>query len=167
MVRLWGSKSEKEARLSQAALDESTAGGIEVVIGGNTLDSNLVILACQIAKAAKRPVHLIHGIEVPRCLPLKAVLTQESEHADKLLDVAMQIAQHLDTTVESSIIQARSAGNAIVEEAQDRHFSLLLIGIQKQPCSAGLADSWEQAIRYVLAQSPCRICLLQDPLPQK
>jgi hypothetical protein len=92
MVHLWGSKAKGEAEISKSVLGEGATGDIAVVICGDRLDSNLVYLGCQMAKGAKRKVHLVHVIEVPRALPLKAVLTQESERADKLLTAAMEIA---------------------------------------------------------------------------
>ncbi len=92
MVHLWGSKSREETEMSKSALGGNVTGDIAVVIGGEQLDFNLVYLGCQMAKGARRKVHLVHVIEVPRALPLKAVLTQESDRADKLLNSAMQIA---------------------------------------------------------------------------
>ena len=95
MVHLWGSRTREEAEMSKSALGANTPGDIAVVIGGEKLDSNLVFLGCQMAKGAKRKVHLVHVIEVPRALPLKAVLTQESERADELLKSALHIADRV------------------------------------------------------------------------
>ena len=93
MVHLWGSKTKEDAEISKSALGECATGDIAVVISGEKLDTNLVYLGCQMAKGAKRKVHLVHVIEVPRALPLKAVLTQESERADQMLNSAITIAE--------------------------------------------------------------------------
>ena len=77
MVHLWGSKAKEETEISKSALGECATGDIAIVVNGEKLDSNLVYLGCQMAKGARRKVHLVHVIEVPRSLPLKAVLTQE------------------------------------------------------------------------------------------
>src|SRR5579859_5490651 len=95
MIHLWGSKVREDMEMSKSALAECSTGDIAVVIGGETLDSNLVYLGCQMAKGARRKVHLVHVIEVPRALPLKAVLTQESDRADKLLNAARDIAERV------------------------------------------------------------------------
>jgi K+-sensing histidine kinase KdpD len=164
MVHLWGSKAREETEMSKSALGESAVGDIAVVIGGETLDSNLVYLGCQMAKGARRKVHLVHVIEVPRSLPLKAVLTQEAERADKMLDSAMLIAHKLGCDAVAEVVQARDAGTAIVDEAKDHHCALILIGLVR---GGGKADKdLGKTVPYVLANAPCRVWLVQDPAPQ-
>src|SRR5579864_9472736 len=91
MVHLWR-KTKDETETSKAAPGVGATGDIAVVVDGKKLDIELVRLACLMAKKARRKVHLLHVIEVPRTLPLKATLTKESENADKLLNEAMAIA---------------------------------------------------------------------------
>ncbi|MBO0778805.1 MAG: universal stress protein [Ktedonobacteraceae bacterium] len=162
MVHLWGSKAKEETEISKSALGEAAIGDIAVVIGGEQLDANLVYLGCQMAKGARRKVHLVHVIEVPRALPLKAVLTRESERADKLLNAAMQIAGRVGCEAVAEVVQARDAGPAIVDEAKDHHCALILIGLVRQN-RAELGKT----VPYVLANSPCRVWLVQDPPPVK
>src|SRR5690242_6564837 len=163
MVHLWGSKAREETEMSKSALGESAVGDIAVVIGGETLDSNLVYLGCQMAKGARRKVHLVHVIEVPRSLPLKAVLTQEAERADKLLNSAMDIAGRVGCEAVAEVVQARDAGPAIVDEAKDHHCTLLLIGWVR---NAKTHDTLGKTVSYVLANAPCRVWLVQDPSPE-
>src|SRR5438034_9769779 len=87
MVHLWRSKVKDATDTSKSAPGVGATGDIAVFVEGKELDNELVRLACLMAKKAKRKVHLVHIIEVPRTLPLKAVLTKESEHADKLLKI--------------------------------------------------------------------------------
>lgn len=158
----WSSKAKEDAEMSKSALGDGTTGDISVVIGDNKLDSNLVYLGCQMARGAKRKVHLLHVIEVPRVLPLKAVLTKESERADALLNTAMQIAEKIGCEAVAEVVQARDAGPAIVDEAKDHHCSLLLIGLvrsKKHSAQNGLGKT----IPYVLVNAPCRVWLVQDP----
>jgi nucleotide-binding universal stress UspA family protein len=117
------------------------------------------------AKGAKRKVHLVHIIEVPRTLPLKAVLEKESERANKLLDHAMQIAGKVGCEAVAEVVQARDAGPAIVDEARDHHCALILIGLVRN----GKKPQQDQSrtISYVLENSPCRVWLVQDPAPQR
>ncbi|TMC33838.1 MAG: hypothetical protein E6J31_17715, partial [Chloroflexi bacterium] len=82
MVHLWRSRAKDETETSKSAPGVGATGDIAVVVEDNKLDNELVRLACLMAKKAKRKVHLVYIIEVPRTLPLKAVLTKESEHAD-------------------------------------------------------------------------------------
>ena len=163
MVHLWGSRTREETEMSKSALGGNATGDIAVVIGGEQLDFNLVYLGCQMAKGARRKVHLVHVIEVPRALPLKAVLTQESERADKLLNSAMQIAERVGSDAIAEIVQARDAGPAIVDEARDHNCSLILIGFVRSESRS--PNDLGKTVPYVLANAPCRVWLVQDPPP--
>src|SRR2546421_6602400 len=164
MVHLWGSRTKEDAEISKSALGEGATGDVAVVVCGDKLDTNLVHLGCQMAKGAKRRVHLVHVIEVPRALPLKAVLAQESERADKLLQSAMDIAERIGCEAVAEVVQARDAGSAIVDEAKDHHCALLLIGLVRSGCKAD--KDLGKTVPYVLANAPCRVWLVQDPAPQ-
>src|SRR5579875_2641214 len=163
MVHLWSSKAKEETEMSKSALGESATGDIEVVIAGEKIDTNLVYLGCQMAKGAKRKVHLVHVIEVPRSLPLKAVLTQESEKADQMLNAALKIADRVGCDAIPEVVQARDAGSAIVDEAEDHHCGLLLIGCVRNRGNAQSEPS--KTVSYVLANAPCRVWLVEDPSP--
>jgi nucleotide-binding universal stress UspA family protein len=162
MVHLWsGSKAKEESEISKSALGDCSAGDIAIVISGDKLDDNLVYLGCQMAKGARRKVHLVHVIEVPRALPLKAVLSEESERADKLLMDAMNIARRVGCEVVAEVVQARDAGSAIVDEARDHHCALLLIGLVRH--DGKISTELSETVSYVLANAPCRVWLVQDP----
>jgi K+-sensing histidine kinase KdpD len=161
MVHIWGFKAREETEMSQLALGDSAVGDIAVVIGGENLDSNLVYLGCHMAKGARRKVHLVHVIEVPRSLPLKAVLTQEAERADKMLDAAMLMAHGLGCDAVAEVVQARDAGIAIVDEAKDHHYALVLIGLVRSRNNAN--KDLGKMVPYVLANAHCRVWLVQDP----
>lgn len=163
MVHLWGSKAREESEISKSALGEEATGDIAVVICGEKLDSNIVHLGCQMAKGAKRKVHLVHVIEVPRSLPLKAVLTEENERANKLLNSAMEIATKVGCNAVAEVVQARDAGSAIVEEVKDHRCSLLLIGLVRE--GRQTLNDLGKTVPYVLANAPCRVWLVQDPQP--
>jgi K+-sensing histidine kinase KdpD len=164
MVHLWGSKTKEDAEISKSALGECATGDIAVVISGEKLDTNLVYLGCQMAKGAKRKVHLVHVIEVPRALPLKAVLTQESERADQMLNSAIGIAERVGCDAVAEVVQARDAGTAIVDEARDHNCGLLLIGLVRN--SSKSQSELNKTVSYVLANSTCRVWLVQDPVPE-
>ena len=147
MVHLWGSKAREETEMSRSALGGNATGDIAVVISGEQLDFNLV--------------HLVYVIEVPRSLPLKAVLTQESDRADKLLNSAMQIAERVGSEAIAEVVQARDAGSAIVDEAKDHNCALILIGYVRSEHRA--PNDLGKTVPYVLANAPCRVWLVQDP----
>src|SRR5690348_3347676 len=159
MVHLWGSRAREETEISKSALGEGATGDIAVVLCGDKLDANLVYLGCRMAKGAKRKVHLVHVIEVPRALPLKAVLEQESDRANKLLGSALQIAKGIGCEAVAEVVQARDAGSAIVEEAKDHQCALILIGATRR---INQGNDIGKTIPYVLSHAPCRVWLVQD-----
>src|SRR5690348_17865271 len=129
MVHLWRSKAREEIETSKSAPGVGATGDIAVVVDGKRLDIELVRLACLMAKKARRKVHLVHVIEVPRTLPLKATLTKESEQADKLLTEALAIADETGCEAVAEVVQARDAGPAIVDEAKDHACALIMMGL--------------------------------------
>jgi nucleotide-binding universal stress UspA family protein len=162
MVHLWRSKAREETEITKSAPGVGAIGDIAVIVEGKKLDNELVRLACLMAKKAKRKVHLVHIIEVPRTLPLKAVLTKESENADRLLTSALVIAEESGCEAVAEVVQARDAGPAIVDEAKDHDCALIMLGIVRDP-NRQHADLGK-TIPYVLTNAPCRVWVVQDPV---
>lgn len=162
MVRLWRARTKEETQPSKSAPGVGAVGDIAVIVDGKKLDHELVRLACIMARKARRKVHLVHIIEVPRTLPLKAVLTKESEEADRLLTSAMAIAEEAGCEAVAEVVQARDAGPAIVDEAKDHNCSLIMIGLVRDTHKAHTDLS--RTVGYVLANAPCRVWVIQDPV---
>jgi len=163
MVHLWRPKAREEVETSKSAPGVGATGDIAVVVDGKRLDIELVRLACLMAKKARRKVHLVHVIEVPRTLPLKATLTKESEQADKLLNEAMAVAEDAGCDAVAEVVQARDAGPAIVDEAKDHECALIMLGLVRDTHNARNADLGK-TIQYVLTNAPCRVWVVQDPI---
>jgi nucleotide-binding universal stress UspA family protein len=165
MVHLWR-KTKDETETSKAAPGVGATGDIAVVVDGKKLDIELVRLACLMAKKARRKVHLVHVIEVPRTLPLKATLTQESEQADKLLNEALMVAEESGCDAVAEVVQARDAGPAIVDEAKDHSCALIMLGSVRHINKAHpMQNDLGKTIPFVLANAPCRVWVVQDPIP--
>ena len=165
MVHLWRPKVREEAESTKVAPGVGATGDIAVIIDGKKLDNELVRLACLMAKKAKRKVHLVHVIEVPRTLPLKAVLTKESDNADKLLTSALLIAEESGCEAVAEVVQARDAGPAIVDEARDHACALILLGLVRD--STRQHNDLGKTVPYVLTNAPCRVWVVQDPVQKE
>lgn len=163
MVSLWR-KAKEEAEPSKSAPGVGARGDIAVIVDGKKLDIELVRLACLMAKRAKRKVHLVHIIEVPRTLPLKATLTKESEYPDKLLNEAMAIADEAGCDAVAEVVQTRDAGPAIVDEAKDHCCALIMLGLVRNTHKGYGSSDLGKTIPFVLANAPCRVWLVQDPV---
>jgi nucleotide-binding universal stress UspA family protein len=160
MSLFWSSRGHKEIEMSRFALGERSSGDIAVVISGGKLDANLVYLGCQLAKGARRKVRFMYVIEVPRAFPLKAVLPEESGHADQLLNAAMVVAHRVGCDAVAEIVQARDTGAAVVDEVKDSSCALLLMGSVRR---RGPSTDTDRTASFVLANAPCRVWLVQDP----
>jgi len=164
MVHLWR-RAKDETETSKSAPGVGATGDIAVIVDGKQLDRELVRLACFMAKKAKRKVHLVHIIEVPRTLPLKATLTKESEEADKLLNDALSIADEAGCDAVAEVVQTRDAGPAIVDEAKDHECALILMGLVRDSHKGHTKASYlGKTIPYVLSNSPCRVWVVQDTI---
>ena len=166
MVHLWRTRAKDEAEVSKTAPGVGATGDIAVIVEGKKLDNELVRLACLMAKKAKRKVHLVHIIEVPRTLPLKAVLTKESEQADRLLTKALSIAEDSGCEAVAEVVQARDAGPAIVDEAKDHGCALVMLGLVRNSLHKVPNNDLGKTIPYVLTNAPCRVWVIQDPVNQ-
>jgi len=164
MVHLWR-RAKDETETSKSAPGVGATGDIAVIVDGKQLDRELVRLACFMAKKAKRKVHLVHIIEVPRTLPLKATLTKESEEADKLLNDALSIADEAGCDAVAEVVQTRDAGPAIVDEAKDHECALILMGLVRDSHKGHTKASYlGKTIPYVISNSPCRVWVVQDTI---
>jgi len=164
MVHLWR-KAKDETETSKVAPGMGSAGDIAVIVDGKRLDKELVRLACMMARRAKCKVHLVHIIEVPRTLALGANLKKESEQADQLLTEAMSIAEDSGCEAVAEVVQARDAGQAIVEEAKDHACALIMLGLVRDKHKVnGTRDDLGRIVPYVLNHAPCRVWVVQDPI---
>jgi nucleotide-binding universal stress UspA family protein len=160
-------RAREETETSKTAPGVGASGDIAVIVDGKRLDKELVRLACFMAKRGKRKIHLVHIIEVPRTLPLKATLTKESENADKLLTEAMDIADEQGCDAIAEVVQTRDAGPAIVDEAKDHGCALILLGLVRNANKGtGSGNDLGKTIPFVLANAPCRVWVVQDPPAQ-
>lgn len=163
MVQFWRSRAKDDTETKTTG-GVGERGDIAVLVNDKDLDMELVQLACSMAKRAKRKVHLVHIIEVPRTLPLKAVMTKESEQADKLLTRAITIADTMGCEAVAEVVQARDAGPAIIDEARDHNCALIMLGLQRDPLKSH--HELGKMIPYVLLNAPCRVWIVQDPVRQ-
>src|SRR5438105_13869192 len=91
-----------------------------VALAGTSADPHLIRLVASIAKAAKTQVVGIHVIEVWGNLPLDAVMEQELERGDDLLDSAKKNDAQLEVDLETELLHARAAAARIVAKEVER-----------------------------------------------
>ncbi|HET7737609.1 MAG TPA: universal stress protein [Tepidiformaceae bacterium] len=102
---------------------------ILVPINENPASMEAVGIACSLAKRKKGRVYVVHVIEVARSLPLNADLEAEARKGEQLLRRAEEMAQAHEYQVTGELLQAREAGQAIVDEARERAVQAIILGI--------------------------------------
>jgi nucleotide-binding universal stress UspA family protein len=130
---------------------------ILVPVGGNSVDEEVIRLACNLAKKPKAQVCVVYIIEVERSLPLDAEVDSETKKAEAVLASAEDIAAEEHCDIETDLLQAREAGPGIVDEAIERGVDLIIMGIGYKR-HLGAFDLGK-TVPYVLKEAPCHVLL--------
>lgn len=150
----------REPREERKAGNRAESRNLLVAVAGNEIDEDLVRMACTIAGNGKGHVIAITVVEVPRRLPLDAVI--EGNTSEQLLNRAIAVAQSLHVEIETEVVQAREAGPAIVDEANDRQCRLILLGLD--PRSRFGQFDLGKTVPYVLEHARGRVWVVRGEL---
>lgn len=102
---------------------------ILVPLTGASVDTDVIRVAVSLAKPDHAEILAVHVIEVRWNLALDAVLEQETERGEVLLENAAKLAAQAGAKIESELLQAREAAAAIIDTARDRGADLILLGM--------------------------------------
>ena len=126
---------------------------------------SLVTLACQLSTGMDAQLIALHVVEVPMATPLDA--GEVLDHPGKeILASAKKVAERFSRSINTQLLRAREAGEAIVGEARDQGAELLVMGHHKahpHPLGELLLGS---TVQYVTRHAPCRV-VVQIPPPSR
>jgi len=134
---------------------------ILVPVAGNKTDEESIRLACFLARKNRDKICALYIITVKRQLPLDAEIEPEIKKAEGILDRMHNVAGEQDYEIDTDILQAREVGPAIVEEAKEGNYDLILMGVQYR-ASFGRFNLGN-VVPYVLKNTPCRVMLRHQP----
>ncbi len=130
---------------------------ILVPIVGSRITDEMMVLACQLATEKKSAIDGLYVIEVPLNLPLDARLVEERARANRVLAAAALIAKQFKVKFTPTVVTARSAGKAIVEEAAIRRSEVIILGTMRK---RRIADRvFGRTTDYVVDHAPCEVLL--------
>lgn len=138
----------------------STHKKILVAVNENSVLERIMDFACHMSRLLKAKLYIVYVFEVPRSLPLDAEIPEEVAKADKILDKAVLIAESLRLNAETDLVQARSAGPGIVDEAKDLEVDLIILGTTVSPKFGG--NVFGSTVSYVLKKAHCEVLLLRQ-----
>ena len=131
-----------------------------VPVDGSDAAYNALAVACDVAHHHRAEVAVLLVIEVPRSLPLEAELAPEAERGEEILTRAEQIADEHDIQLEGALLQAREAGQALVDEAIELGTDAIVVGLDYQHRPYGRFELGRLP-QYVLANAPCQVWLIR------
>lgn len=149
--------------------DESSSQakkGILLAVGGNTADQGAVRAVALATKGAKPgvPVYAVHVIEMPWTEAVDEPPGDPAiRDADQALEHARAEATAIGCSLEVEILQARTAGAAIVDEAAERNCSLIVLGMPNKERHGSF--DMGSTIPYVLGHAAMQVWVVREPRP--
>ena len=128
------------------------------VLDGLESDEAMAV-ASRLAAERGAAIAAAHPLVVSLAQPLDADLPDEEDRADDLLDEARAIGELYGVNVFSRIVRARSAGRAIVDEAEQRGTEIIVLGAPR----SGRRSIFDETVDYVLKHAPCRVMVAATP----
>lgn len=136
-----------------------------VPVSGAPGDEHALKIVSKLIEPKSAEVTAVYVIEVAQSLPLDAELPDEIDRGERALQSAEAVARSLSGSrsdyLSTDLLQARSAGAAIVDEASERHCDLIVL------TSACLQVHGKrhvsETVNYVLKYAPCEVMLLSVP----
>lgn len=126
------------------------------IVGGQPSDDALDV-ACSLASERGAQIIALNVLEVPLDAPLDARLPGLEEAANAELDEAVAIGDSYGVRVLDRLIRARSAGPAIVAEAERRGIEIIVIGSPRKALTSAQRAVFGRTVDYVLRHAPCRV----------
>jgi APA family basic amino acid/polyamine antiporter len=118
-----------------------------------------LVAAARLATDRGARIAVVHVIEVPLDQPLDADLTEQELEADEILDSAQALLEAYGVRTFSRVIRARSAGQAIVEDAVGRGAELIAVGSRRLRGRRGF-PIFGRTVDYVLKHAPTRVLVV-------
>ena len=134
---------------------------ILVPVNGEAATERTFRWTCRIAKQERATIHAIYVLEVPLDQPLESHQVQATIKGEEILATIEAIAdEERHREVQGKLLRSRNAGTALVQEADDRHMDLIVLGIPYRrrfgACHIGTTAS------YIFNNASCRVLFIRD-----
>jgi APA family basic amino acid/polyamine antiporter len=126
------------------------------VVGGPESDEAMDV-ACRLAAERRATIVALSAIEVPLELPLDARVEDEEARAYDQLDEARSIGEKYGVDVVGRLVRSRSAGRAVVDEADRRRSEIIVMGAPRKSRRTAGRPIFGETVDFVLKHAPCRV----------
>lgn len=137
-----------------------------IALNGGSTDDRIVQLVTGFNRGSSVELIAVHVVEVDWTLPLDADIAGNSEEAQRVLDMAENVAEASKAKLEPVLLQARDVGAALVDEASERDADLLVVGLPYRKRFGG-DFAIGRTIPYVLKNAPCAVWVVREPIPEE
>jgi nucleotide-binding universal stress UspA family protein len=140
-----------------------------IIVPVTDLDNDLRVLqmVCRIALRQRIEVTLVYVVEVVQSMPLDAELPSEVARGEHALQASFDFIHRQvpdkRSTVNTELLQARSAGAAIVDEAIERNAGVVMLSARLQRKRGQLTVG--ETVDYVLRHAPCEVIVVRHEMP--
>lgn len=146
------------------ASDKSTTPyRLVVYVTGGPDDRRLLEIVEKIGQRHNTHITIAFVVEVQQSMPLDAELPAEIDRGEEVLRAAEEFATRCvggrRESVRTELLQARSAGAAIVDEAIEDNANAIMLScsIRKKHGRAVIGDT----VDYVLRNAPCEVIVIR------
>jgi APA family basic amino acid/polyamine antiporter len=134
------------------------------VIAGQPSDDAMDV-ACRLAAERGSRIIALSIVEVPLDTHLTESESALEVTANRELDEAVAIGDSYGVRVVGRLERARSAGKAIVAEAEARDAEIIVIGSPRRRLTSSQAAVFGKTVDYVLKHAPCRVLVTASESP--
>jgi len=138
-----------------------------VYLTGDPEDQRLLEFVEKLSYRPNTEITLTYVVEVDQSMPLDAELPQEIERGEDVLHSAELVAARCVANramVSTELLQARSSGAAIVDEAADIDATAVLMSCRLRKKHGKVTTG--ETLDYVLRHAPCEVIVIrQRPEP--
>lgn len=140
----------------------ATPQNILVPIVQSPASFDAVQVAVTMAKPRKGRVYVVHVIEVNRSLPLNAELDAEARRGEQLIKRAEEIAAESGYPVIGTLLQAREAGPALIDEALDQAVDAIVMGVPyERPAGS---SQFGRTPEFIMKHATCAVWVVRQSM---
>ena len=129
-------------------------------VNGDSSDNDVVRLACDLLIPRKGDLYIVYVIEVHRSMHLDSEIETATLEGERILTKVEEIAIPYKCNVHAEMLQSRTAGIAVVQEAAEKNVGAVVIGSDYNK-DYGLF-SLGKTIPFILKNAPCKVILWRN-----
>ena len=130
-----------------------------VALSDSNASMNALRQAAAFARQRRAKLCVVHVIEVARALPLNAEMEPEARRGEQMLRRAEEIARAESVTINGDLLQAREAGQAIIDEVHERGAAIVVLGLRHRE---GIGPAIGRTAEAVLRGANCEVWLIRE-----